>query len=72
MRWMSLIVFTACLSIGSAALAQTAEERAECKADVERLCKGIEPGGGRIVECLAKQKDKISVGCAKALEAYKK
>lgn len=43
-----------------------------CKADVERLCRGVEPGGGKIKECLAKHKDEMSVGCAKALQELKK
>ena len=46
--------------------------RTYCKADVERLCANVEPGGGRIKECLMAQKDSISVGCAKALQEMKK
>jgi len=26
--------------------------RAACKADVEKLCSGVHPGGGRILGCL--------------------
>ena len=43
-----------------------------CKADIERLCPGIKPGGGRIKECLKTHKEEISVGCAQALQALKK
>lgn len=45
--------------------------RTYCKADVERLCANVQPGGGRIKECLMAQKDSMSVGCAKALKELK-
>src|SRR5262245_15074672 len=31
----------------------------ECKGDIEKHCAGAQPGGGRIVECLKKQGDKL-------------
>lgn len=45
--------------------------RKYCVADVQRLCPGVTPGGGRIKACLASHKDQMSVGCAKALQALK-
>lgn len=42
-----------------------------CKADAQRLCVGIEPGGGRIVKCLKAHQNEMSVGCAKALMKLK-
>jgi hypothetical protein len=42
-----------------------------CKADVERLCPGVEPGGGRIIKCLKAHKEEMSVGCAQALMKIK-
>jgi hypothetical protein len=44
---------------------------AYCKADVARLCPGVEPGGGRIVGCLKAHKMELSVGCAKTLQKFK-
>ena len=52
------------------ALAQT-DPMALCKADVARLCPGVEPGGGRIVGCLKAHKMEMSVGCAQALKKMK-
>lgn len=46
--------------------------RTYCKADIERLCPKVEPGGGKIKECLMAQKESISVGCAQALQKLKK
>ncbi len=46
--------------------------RAYCKPDIERLCPNVEPGGGRLKECLTRHKEQISVGCAQALQQLKK
>ena len=40
-----------------------------CKADVASLCPGIQPGGGRIKECLKTNRDKLSDGCKSAIAA---
>jgi hypothetical protein len=45
--------------------------RAYCKPDIERLCADVEPGAGRIKECLMRHKEQMSVGCAQALEKLK-
>ena len=55
----------------SGALAQQAEALRYCKADFERLCPGVQPGGGRIIGCLKAHKEEISIGCGKALQAIK-
>ena len=40
--------------------------RAACTADVQRLCAGVQPGGGRIVACLKEHKDSLSDRCKQA------
>ncbi len=63
----SAVVF---VSLSSAAFAQDAQpHRGTCRADAEKLCAGIEHGGGRILNCLAAQKDKLSDDCRKSVEA---
>lgn len=42
-----------------------------CKSDIERLCPGIEPGGGHILKCLKANKKEMTVGCAQALQKLK-
>jgi hypothetical protein len=73
------LMLTLMLSAALPAFALGPQQKAEfqalstyCKADVERLCPNVQPGGGRIKECLMAQKESISVGCAKALQELKK
>jgi Cysteine rich repeat len=66
------ILSLATLSLAqSNALAQQAEAMKYCKADVARLCPGVQMGGGRIIACLKTHKMDVSVGCAKAIQAMK-
>jgi Cysteine rich repeat len=58
-------------SLTSVALAQMQQVMRYCKADAERLCPAIEPGGGRIAKCLKSHEMEISIGCGKALQKTK-
>jgi hypothetical protein len=40
--------------------------RAACAEDAQRLCAGVQPGGGRIVACLREHKDSLSDQCKQA------
>ncbi|MGA8672380.1 MAG: cysteine rich repeat-containing protein [Terracidiphilus sp.] len=40
--------------------------RAACSADAQRLCAGVQPGGGRVVACLKEHKDSLSDQCRQA------
>ena len=42
-----------------------------CRPDMERLCPGVPPGGGRIIRCLKANKMEMSVGCAMTLRRIK-
>ena len=57
-------------ALSTAALAQTAAERAACGADAKTFCTGVMPGGGRLLNCLAEHKDKISPACAKVIASH--
>ena len=41
--------------------------RAACKADVEKFCPGVQPGGGRIAACLKQNEAQVSTGCKNAV-----
>jgi Cysteine rich repeat len=65
--------FVASCLLGVPATAQAGLEdiRTYCMSDLKRLCKGIEPGGGRLIQCLKGHKKEMSVGCAQALQKLK-
>jgi hypothetical protein len=68
-----LAVLAIIFGFSSAASAQTATaaQRGGCKDDYEKFCKGTAPGGGRIVACLNKQRDKLSETCKKVIDTRK-
>ena len=61
-----------CLSQAASAQEMTAAQRDACMGDYEKYCKGVTPGGGRIIACLAKESDKLAPACKKVLEAAEK
>ena len=69
-RHIALIAAIVVSSVPSVTFAQEGgHNRGACRADAERLCAGIEHGHGRIIECLAGQKDKLSDDCRKMVES---
>ncbi|MFT0862177.1 cysteine rich repeat-containing protein [Ancylobacter sp. G4_0304] len=51
--------------------AQAKAVRAACEADIRATCPGVQPGGGRILQCIKANPDKISQPCKDALVAAK-
>ena len=43
-----------------------------CSADYDRLCSNVTPGGGRVLACLAQQKDKLTPACRQVVDAHSK
>lgn len=44
-----------------------ADARAACDTDIQKLCAGVQPGGGRILSCLKQHKDQVSDVCKQAV-----
>ena len=72
MSRLTLAIVAAAIAFSGSALAQTADPRGACKADYDKFCAGVAPGGGRIVACLNKQRDQLSAACKTALDSRKK
>ena len=71
---MSKLNFTAIVivvALSGATSAQSADSRGACKADYDKFCAGIAPGGGRIVACLNGKRNQLSDTCKKALDSRK-
>ena len=58
----------AALAEGPAPQAVT-DARNACAADVQKLCAGVQTGGGRILACLKQHKDEVSDACKQAVLA---
>jgi hypothetical protein len=41
----------------------------ECKSDMELMCKGLRPGGQRIIRCLKQRVTELSSACSVALKS---
>jgi hypothetical protein len=55
-----------CLSLAMDALA--VEKKGPCAEDVAKLCKDVEPGGGRIAQCIKNHTNELSPECKKGIE----
>ena len=62
-----IVLAVAILASGAARAAESA-----CQGDVEKLCAGIPPGGGRIMSCLKANEAKVSAPCKKEIAAIQK
>jgi cysteine rich repeat protein len=79
-RFAVLAVLALTAAFAAAAAADTAGGRngaarspgggplAACKADVQKLCKGTQPGGGRVLACLEAKKSELSKPCQAATQ----
>jgi cysteine rich repeat protein len=49
--------------------AQVSAIRSACRSDYPKVCAGVQPGGAAALECLEKNKAKVSPACEKAVSA---
>jgi hypothetical protein len=52
--------------------AKVQEAKDACAADVEKFCKGVKPGEGRVVGCLRKNEAQLSEACRATLKNKEK
>ena len=65
----TVLAVLAVIATASVATAQRIPQDLEraCRADYQRLCRGIFPGGGRILQCLRDKAAQVSDPCKAAL-----
>lgn len=44
------------------------ELRQACQADMKKLCDGVQPGGGRLIQCLRSKQGEATPACQTALK----
>jgi hypothetical protein len=70
MRILRVLLVVCAATAAQSALAddqsKLAAIRAACADDAQKLCAGVQPGGGRIVACLKEHKEQLSNGCRQA------
>jgi hypothetical protein len=74
-RWIRVPLFVltlvpVCLSAGGRTYA--AEEELPCAEEIAKHCKGVKPGGGRILDCLNEHQNELSISCRKKLDESRK
>ncbi|MGK6312643.1 cysteine rich repeat-containing protein [Neorhizobium sp. DT-125] len=47
------------------------EVRSACEADVQKLCNGVQPGGGKLMQCLQQNASSVSKTCSARLMEIK-
>ncbi len=57
-----VLAVSALVNLGAAQAAEREHPRA-CRADVQKLCKGVQPGEGRVAMCLKEHEQELSSGC---------
>lgn len=62
----------AVIAFSNVASAQSSDPRGACKADYDKFCAGIAPGGGKVIACLNAKRDQLSASCKTALDSQKK
>jgi hypothetical protein len=61
----------ACKEKGAEMKQRMDDSRKACEGDVNKLCKGVQPGEGRIIKCLKEHEKELSPDCSAAMEKGK-
>ena len=67
----AVVVLGGCILQPQLSQAQSApsqsDPRTACASDIQKICAGVSPGGGRVLACLKQHKDEVSDGCKNAI-----
>lgn len=61
------IALYAGLALAALATPAAADIKTACKKDVETLCKSVKAGGGKLMNCVAENRAKVSNDCKLAI-----
>ena len=68
---LALVLFASAASAQQITRQQLMELRSVCETDLRTLCAGVQPGNGRLAQCLQKNAASLSQPCAEKLAAIK-
>jgi len=80
---LAVAVLVMCLVLGSGVVSAVEQSKASkpnkanspwanspCATDVQKFCKDVKPGEGRIIKCLQSHKSELSEACTSMFENY--
>jgi hypothetical protein len=67
LRLVLIVAVMFCL-FSSISYAQEMNRGGACKADIEKFCKGVQPGQGRIVQCMKQHEAEFSPACKEQID----
>ena len=67
MRSLRTLALAAAMIVPGIALAEPGHLDGPCKTDLQALCAGVQPGGGRIRDCMKEHRAELSAACKIAL-----
>lgn len=67
MTFLRIFIIAIGVTLPTLALAEQGAVRGACMNDVKTLCGSVQPGGGRIRECIREHREQLSSGCKMAL-----
>ena len=67
MRFLRFMFITIGIVLPNFAQAEPGPARGACMNDIKTLCGGVQPGGGRIRNCIKEHRAQLSQGCKMAI-----
>ena len=67
MTYLRTLVIAVGVTLPTLAFAQQGAVRGACMNDIKTLCGSVQPGGGRIRDCIREHRGQLSGGCKMAL-----
>jgi hypothetical protein len=67
MSYLRTLVIAVGVTLPTLAFAQQSAVRGACMSDIKTLCGSVQPGGGRIRDCIREHREQLSSGCKMAL-----